>query len=76
MINKLSTLKWVGTLAGTSGALLMALNIPSSGWAFALFLVSSSAWTTAGVLMKDPPLWILNSVFVAIDILGIIRWIL
>jgi len=76
MISKLNTLKWVGTLAGTSGALLMALNIPSSGWAFTLFLASSLSWTTAGLLMKDPPLWILNSVFIAIDILGIIRWIL
>ena len=76
MIKSLALLKWVGTLAGTAGALLMALNIPYSGWAFALFLVSSASWTSAGLIMRDPPLWILNSVFVAIDILGIFRWIL
>jgi predicted signal transduction protein with EAL and GGDEF domain len=72
----LSLLKWVGTLAGALGALLMALNVPQSGWAFAFFLVSSSAWTMAGVFMRDAPLWILNGIFIAIDILGVVRWIL
>ena len=76
MINILALLKWLGTLTGISGALLMALHLPESGWAFALFLISSMAWTIAGLLMRDTPLWILNSVFVCIDVLGIIRWIL
>jgi hypothetical protein len=72
----LSKLKWIGTATGTSAALLMALNIPYSGWAFALFLISSLIWTGVGIASKDTPLWILNGVFVCIDTLGIIRWIL
>ena len=72
----LTALKWVGTAAGAVGALLIALNIPESGWAFVFFLISSSAWTTAGVIQKDSALWTLNLTFVFIDILGIVRWIL
>ncbi len=72
----LSKLKWIGTLAGTSGALLLALNIPYSGWAFTLFLISSCIWTSVGLVTRDPALWILNGVFVGIDILGIYRWLM
>lgn len=68
-------LKWLGTGAGIAGALLVALNIPASGWGFALFLVSSLSWTAAGLIMRDRALLALNLAFTAINLLGIIRWL-
>ena len=72
----LRVLKWLGTAAGILGALLVAANIPSSGWGFVMFLVSSLSWSTAGLLMREPSLVALNVTFVAINILGIVRWLL
>lgn len=71
----LPRLKWLGTAAGILGALLVALNIPASGWGFVLFLVSSSAWTTAAAIMRDRALAALNLAFTAINLIGIWRWL-
>ena len=76
MTKTLPILKWIGTISGAAGALLISLNIPESGWAFVFFLISSLAWTSAGFLMRDVALWTLNLAFVAIDIIGIVRWII
>lgn len=72
----LRLLRWTGTAFGVAGALLVALNLPASGWGFALFLVSSTCWTAAGLLRRDPALWTLNAAFTAINALGIWRWLL
>jgi drug/metabolite transporter (DMT)-like permease len=70
------TLKWLGTAAGVAGALVIALNLPWSGWGFALFLVSSLSWGAAAVMMREPSLAILQVVFTVINVLGIWRWLL
>ncbi|KIL96873.1 hypothetical protein CCC_01366 [Paramagnetospirillum magnetotacticum MS-1] len=41
-----------------------------------MFLVSSLSWSAAGLLMREPSLVALNVTFVAINILGIVRWLL
>ena len=69
-------LKWLGTAAGVAGALLIALNLPWSGWGFALFLASSLSWGAAAVMMGEPSLAILQGVFTAINVLGIWRWLI
>ena len=37
----LSWLKWIGAGMGIAAALVVALNLPFSGWGFVLFLGSS-----------------------------------
>ena len=71
-----SSLKWVGTTTGVLGALMLALNIPLSGWGWALFLISSLSWTLAGAVMKDMSLVILQFAFVVVDVIGIWRWLI
>lgn len=71
----LTVLKWIGTGFGALGALLIALNLPESGWAFIFFLISSVAWFAAGLIMRERALWALNLVFIGIDTLGIGRWL-
>lgn len=71
----MSLMKWTGTVSGILGCLLIASNVPESGWAFVLFLTSSLTWGIAGLAMRDRALWSLNLVYVAIDSLGIYRWL-
>jgi hypothetical protein len=76
MVTMLRSLKWTGTSTGIVGALMVAANIPASGWGFALFLLSSLSWSAAGLVMREPSLVALNLAFTAINILGIVRWLL
>lgn len=71
----LTTLKWIGTVTGIMGAILMASNLPESKYAFLLYFTSSVLWTISGVLMKDKPLLVMNLVFVTINIFGIYSWL-
>lgn len=76
MLPVISVTKWTGTLFGVTGATLIALNLPISGWGFILFLVSSVSWTVAGVTMRDNSLILLNGGFTAINLLGVYRWLI
>lgn len=69
------TAKWTGTGAGIAGALLVAADIPASGYGFILFLVSSVCWAWVGIRTRDLPLALLQGVFTAINLLGIWRWL-
>lgn len=72
----LQWIKWVGTVSGIVGALFLAANIEGSGWGFTFFLISSIAWLWVGIKTRDHALSALQGVFVAIDLLGIFRWLL
>lgn len=69
-------LKWFGSGTGVTGALLVALNLPISGWGFVVFLVSSAAWLTAAVMQRDTALAVLCAVYMGVDVLGIYRWLI
>lgn len=70
----LNTIKWIGTIAGVSGAILIALNLGIVGYGFALFLVSSSLWLAAAVAQRETSLIVLQGTFTAINVLGLTRW--
>jgi drug/metabolite transporter (DMT)-like permease len=72
----LAWLKWFGTITGVAGALLLAINIPESGWGFVLFLGSSVSWCMAGITMKEPSIWTLHGVFTIVNMIGIYRWVI
>lgn len=67
--------KWIGTLSGIAGAILVALNMEVSGYGFLLFLASSLLWCAAGVAQRDDSLILLQATFVVINIIGIYRWL-
>jgi hypothetical protein len=71
-----AAVKWIGTFTGVLGALMLALNIPLSGWGWVLFLISSLAWTLAGAVMKDMSLVVLQFAFVVVDLIGVWRWLI
>ena len=74
---RLTALKWLGTVAGIVGALLVALNVggTSVGGGFIFFAISAAAWVVAGWRMGEPSLVAMHGVFLAINLLGIWRWL-
>lgn len=70
----LNTVKWIGTAAGVSGAILIALNLGIVAYGFALFLVSSSLWLAAALAQRETSLVVLQGTFTAINVLGLWRW--
>lgn len=55
---------------------MLAFNIPISGWGWVLFAVSALAWTIAGLVMREYSLVMLQGGFLAVDLIGIYRWLL
>ena len=73
----LTSAKWLGTVAGIAGALLIALNAGGTivGIGFVFFTISAAAWVAAGWRMGEPSLVAIHGVFLAINLLGIWRWL-
>jgi hypothetical protein len=66
--------KWIGTGAGVSGAVLIALNVGLVGYGFVLFLLSSVLWLAAAVAQREPSLAVLQGTFTVINVIGLWRW--
>ena len=71
-----AALKWTSTISGIAGALLMAANVDASGYGFVGFFISSVCWAAAGTMMREPSIMILYFVYIAINLLGLVRWLL
>lgn len=72
----LKVIKWGGSLLGISAALMIALNLPFSGYGFVLFSVSALCWISVSWQMKEMSLLLLNIAFLGVDLLGIYRWLI
>ncbi len=69
-------LEWSGSILAVSAAILLALNIELSPWAYVGYLFSSLLLTAWGVRQKAYGIAWQNSVFIVINLLGIYRWLL
>jgi hypothetical protein len=67
----LSGAKWLGTVCGVAGAIMIALNLGFVAYGFALFLVSSLLWGTVALIQREPSLVVLQSVITVVDVLGL-----
>lgn len=70
----LSILRWVGTIMGVLGAVLVASNTEVSKYGFLAFLVSAILWATVAQIIKDRALLSLQITFMCVDLFGIYRW--
>lgn len=68
-------LKWIGTALQVAGCLLLALNVAASPWAFAIMLPGACCWFAVGWMTDDRPMLLLNGTFMAINVIGIVRWL-
>lgn len=69
-------LEWTGSLLAVSGALLLAINIKISPWAFVLYLISSIILLAWGLRIKAYGIATQNLVFTVINVVGIYRWLI
>ena len=69
-------LEWVASLAGVFGACLLAINVRHSRYGFLLYFLSSVLWSYVAYQVNMFPLLFNQLVFVAINLVGIQRWVL
>lgn len=68
-------LGWSGTLFACLGALLMAMRLPTSRYAYVCFLAANAALIAYALLRADYPLFALNLGLALISLLGAWRWL-
>ena len=71
------TISWVATVATIIAASMTAANLGAriTGYGFAVFLVGSLSWLTAGLLTDQPALVWTNVVLTFLNIFGVWRWL-
>ena len=68
--------KWLGTLTGIAGGVMVALNFSLSGWGFVLLVVNTVCWAVIAHKMGERSLFVLQLGLTAINLLGVYRWLL
>lgn len=68
---------WVAPVATTIAAIMVAANLGSriTGYGFIVFCIGSIAWTLIGVATDQANLVWQNLILLAVNILGIWRWL-
>lgn len=66
-------LEFLGAVTGIIGALLNALDASNRPFAFALWVISSVAFTVYGYRTKAPALAAMSVTYTAINIMGLLR---
>lgn len=71
-------LKWFASISGMIAALMVALDSGRrvTGWGFVLFLFSSIAWITTGLIDEEGALATQNVVLFGINLLGVYRYLI
>ena len=67
-------LEWSGCDASVAGGMLLVLNNGLSRFGWWCFLVSNALWIGFGFLSGAAGLVVQQAFFVAINVLGLIRW--
>jgi hypothetical protein len=73
-MGKKNAQEWISVALLLIGALLLALNISSTKWAFPILAVSRLWLTILMYKKKDYPMLTMNFFYFLVDIIGIIRW--
>lgn len=72
----LKGLEWVGAMIAVVAAIMLALNVSISPWAFVLYLISSVLLTIWGWHREAYGIAMQNMIFIIINSLGIYRWLI
>lgn len=68
--------EWIGTITGILGAALISSNIGYIGWAYVVFCFSSFSFMYFSYKLERWPFFIMNVIFLVINIWGIWRWLI
>ena len=71
-------IRWFASISGMIAALLVSVDWGrrDTGWGMLLFCASAVAWVTGALLMRDWQLGTQNVVLLAIDVLGVYRYLI
>lgn len=68
--------EWTGSATGAIGAMLLALNVPVSGYAWLLLMLSNAAWIFYAVQKRICSILLMQVVFTTTSLVGIHRWLI
>ena len=76
--DQLDFMKWFASITGIVAALMVSLDLGRkiTGYGFVIFVFSSIAWITDGLLQKEGALGTQNAVLLAINIFGVYRYLI
>lgn len=71
-------IEWYAAISGIIAALMIAWDHSRliTGWGFVLFVTTSIAWIAASLINSTPPLAIQNAIMLAINGLGVYRYLI
>jgi uncharacterized membrane protein len=72
----LKTMEWSGAMIAVIAAIILALNIAISPWAFVLYFISSLILALWGWYKEAYAIALQNVIFIGINSLGIYRWLI
>ncbi len=72
----LKLMEWSGAMIAVVAAIILALNISISPWAFVLYFISSLILTLWGWCSGAYAIALQNVIFIGINSLGIYRWLI
>lgn len=70
----ISWLGWTGTLLACVGALLVALKLPISRYAYICYLIANALLISYAAVRQDYPVLVLNLGLTLISVLGVWCW--
>jgi uncharacterized membrane protein len=72
----LKIMEWSGAMIAVIAAIMMALNVSISPWAFVLYFISSLILALWGWYSGAYAIALQNVIFIGINSLGIYRWLI
>ncbi len=75
-ISALNIMEWSGAMIAVIAAIMLALNVSISPWAFVLYFISSLILAIWGWYSGAYAIALQNVIFIGINSLGIYRWLI
>jgi uncharacterized membrane protein len=75
-LSSLKIMEWSGAMLAVIAAIMLALNVSISPWAFVLYFISSLILAVWGWYSAAYAIAVQNVIFIGINSLGIYRWLI
>ncbi|MCK5809852.1 MAG: hypothetical protein KAG34_03960 [Cocleimonas sp.] len=75
-VSSLKIMEWSGAMIAVIAAIMLALNVSISPWAFVLYFISSWILAVWGWYSGAYAIAVQNVIFIGINSLGIYRWLI
>ena len=72
----MNTLKWISSFFLILAGIMISFKVPHFEYAFVVFFVGHAILQVVFIITKEKALLAANTVFLAIDAVGIYRWLL